>query len=162
MPKSIRLKVAGADDEAMAASKGLLADPTAANNPALAAWMLLAYGFAYGDADTVVAYEALRRGLKIAQESGNRQFVSIIAVNLSRFVAIQGDPVDAFDFLTLAIRNYHDSGNLSLRRRPRITRTAPGGSGHWASSPAPSPERNQGQHVRMVFHQANAEIAAIP
>jgi hypothetical protein len=112
------LKVAGADDEAMAASEGPLADATAAKNPAIVAWILLAYGFAYSDANPVAAYEALRRGLRIAQESGNRQFASIIAVNLSRPAATQGDPVDAFVFLTLAIRNYHDAGNLSLMPMP--------------------------------------------
>jgi hypothetical protein len=116
--QAMALKVAGADDEAMAASEGLLADATAAKNPAVVAWSLLAYGFAYSDANPIAAYEALRQGLRIAQESGNRQFVSIIAVNLSRPAATQGDPLDAFDFLTLAIRNYHDAGNLSLMPMP--------------------------------------------
>ena len=52
--------------------------------------------------------------------AGQRQptIESVIAVSLSRLAATHGDPDDAFDFLTLAIRNYYDSGSFSLLRSP--------------------------------------------
>jgi hypothetical protein len=112
---AMALKIAHVDDEAVAATDGLIADAAAADNPGALSFALLAYGFVHADdADTAVAYDALRRGLKIAQDSGNRQLVSIIAANLSRLAVIEGDATDAFEFVALAIRNYHDSGNLSL------------------------------------------------
>jgi tetratricopeptide (TPR) repeat protein len=112
---AMALKIAHVDDEAVAATDGLIADAAAADNPGALSFALLAYGFVHADdADTAVAYDALRRGLKIAQDSGNRQLVSIIAANLSRLAVIEGDATDAFEFVALAIRNYHDAGNLSL------------------------------------------------
>jgi len=86
------LAFAGTPGEAMAASDGLLA--------------------------IAGAYDIFRRGLTIAQDSGNRQFESHFALFLSRLAIDHGDPVDAFDFLTLAIRNHHDSGSFSFLRAP--------------------------------------------
>ena len=74
------------------------------------AFALLAYGFAFRDADPVRALEALRRGLVIAQDSGNRVNESHLAATLSRLEAEYGDPMAALDYITLAIRNYHDCG----------------------------------------------------
>ncbi|HKI42982.1 MAG TPA: adenylate/guanylate cyclase domain-containing protein, partial [Mycobacterium sp.] len=72
----------------------------------------------YRDADPVRALEALRRGLAIAQDSGNRANETNLAANLARLEAEHGDPVAAFDHLSLAIRNYHNSGNTSTIRVP--------------------------------------------
>ena len=66
------------------------------------------YGFAFRDADPVRALEALRRGLVIAQDSGNRVIESLLATALVRLEAEHGDPLAALDHITLAIRNYHD------------------------------------------------------
>jgi hypothetical protein len=35
-----------------------------------------------------------------------------------RFGVVYGDPLAALDYFTLAIRNYHDSGNVALMRSP--------------------------------------------
>src|SRR4029079_1488982 len=43
---------------------------------------------------------------------------SLIAVGLSRLAAAQSEPAEAFDFLTIAIRNYHDSGSFLLMHGP--------------------------------------------
>jgi hypothetical protein len=43
---------------------------------------------------------------------------SALAEFLARLEAEHGDPVAAFDHLTLAIRNYHDSGNTFMIRSP--------------------------------------------
>ena len=62
------------------------------------------------DADPPRARDALRRGLVIAQDSGNRNHETHLANVLGRLEARHGDPLASLDYLTLAIRNYHDSG----------------------------------------------------
>ena len=66
------LAIAGSGDEAMAAANGLIDAAEATRNPYALSFALLAYGFAFRDADPVRALDALRRGLVIAQDSGNR------------------------------------------------------------------------------------------
>ena len=66
------LNFAGATDEAIATVEGLVATAEATDNPALLAYALLARGLAYRYVDAVIAYDAHRRGLTIAQDSGNR------------------------------------------------------------------------------------------
>ena len=56
----------------MAAANGLIEAAEATGNPSLLALALVAYGFAFRDADPVRALDAVRRGLVIAQDSGNR------------------------------------------------------------------------------------------
>jgi predicted ATPase/class 3 adenylate cyclase len=112
----LALTFAGAGDEAVAASEGLLAMADAADNPHVACWALNAYGWANRDTNPAAAYEAHRRGMKIAQDTGNRQVESSLAVSLARLAIIHGEPEDAFDFMTLSIRRYHDSGTISFLR----------------------------------------------
>jgi predicted ATPase len=114
----LALVVAGASDEAMAASESLLAAADANDNPHVASVALSAYGMARRDSDPVAAYDVLRRGLRITQESGNRQSESNLAVNLSTLAARHGDPMDALEYITLAIRNHYDSGSYSLLSQP--------------------------------------------
>ena len=87
-------------------------------NPFALSWALLAYGLAVHDADPVRSLAALRRGLVIAQDSGNRANQSHLAPNLCRDEATHGDPLAAFDYFTVAIGNYHDSGNTYMIRSP--------------------------------------------
>ena len=61
---------------------------------------------------------ALGRGLVIAQDSGNRSVASILADTLARLEAEHGDPLAAFDHLTLAIRGYHNAGDTTTIRVP--------------------------------------------
>jgi predicted ATPase/class 3 adenylate cyclase len=112
------LTIAGDYDEAIAASDGLLAAAEAADNPLWRCMALLAYGMAYRDADPVAADDVLRRGLRIAIESGNRFVESHFAVILARLTAAHGDPIDTFDYLVLAIRHFYDSGSFSLMPSP--------------------------------------------
>jgi hypothetical protein len=81
-------------------------------------WALLAYGLAVHDADPVRSLAALRRGLVIAQDSGNRLVESLIAYTLGGLEAEHGDPLAAFDYFTVAIGNFHDSGNTYMLRTP--------------------------------------------
>jgi tetratricopeptide (TPR) repeat protein len=102
----------GAHTEAIAAADDLMEKANTIANPWAVSYALLIYGMAYCDADTARARNALRRGLAIAHDSGNRYNVSHLANVLGRLEAKYGDdPVAALDHLALAIHNYHDSGN---------------------------------------------------
>jgi predicted ATPase len=109
----LALTVAGAGEEARAAADGLIEDAEAIHNPFALAYALNTYGYAFCDADPVRALEALRRGLVITQDSGNRLVESQLASNLSRLEAEHGDPLAALDHITLAVRNFYDSGNVA-------------------------------------------------
>jgi hypothetical protein len=73
---------------------------------------------AFRDADPVGALNAGGRGLVIAQDSGSRAGVSVLAIGLARLEAEHGDTLAAFDHLTLAIRNYHNAGDATTIRVP--------------------------------------------
>ena len=112
------LSAAGSGEEAMDCADGLIEAAEATGNPSLLAWALGAYGGAFRDADPVGALNALGRGLVIAQDSGNRANASALVAGLALHEAQHGDIVSAFDHLTLAIRNYHNSGNTTTIRIP--------------------------------------------
>jgi hypothetical protein len=102
----------------MDSADGLIEAAEATGNPGLLAWALVAYAAAFRDADPVRALNASGRGLVIAQDSGNRTYVSILATFLARLEAEHGATVSAFDHLTLAIRNYHNAGDTTTIRVP--------------------------------------------
>ena len=112
------LAVAGSGREAMDSADGLIEAAEATGNPHLLALALGAYGGAFRDADPVGALHALGRGLVIAQDSGNRTIASTLASFLARLEAEHGATASALDHLTLAIRNYHNSGNGQDDPRP--------------------------------------------
>ena len=68
----LALAIFGSPDEAMATANGLIEAAEATHNLYTLSFTLLAYGFAFCDADPDRAREAMRRGLVIAQDSGNR------------------------------------------------------------------------------------------
>jgi predicted ATPase len=109
---------AGSQAEAMAVANDLLDAADAITNPWALSYMCLTYGIVWSDADRLRAGDALRRGLAIAQSSGNRWTETHLANILGRLEARHGDPVAALDHLTSAIRNYHDSGNTIVMRVP--------------------------------------------
>ena len=110
----LALTLAGCADEAMAAASGLLDAAEATGNPCAISFALQAYGFAFRDADPVRARDALRRGLVIAQDSGNRE--THLTACLARLEANSGDPLAALEYSAVAIRNYHDVGNTATMR----------------------------------------------
>jgi tetratricopeptide (TPR) repeat protein len=114
----IALMAAGSADEAIAAANGLIDAAEATDNPYVLSLALLAYGWAFHDADPARSLVALRRGLVIAQDSGNRATQSHLATNLCRFETEHGDPLAASDYFTVAIGSYHDSGNTYMIRSP--------------------------------------------
>jgi hypothetical protein len=114
----VALAVAGSGGEAMDSADGLIEAAEATGTPSLLAGALWAHGVALRDTDPVGALNAHRRGLVIAQDSGNRNIASVVAPFLARLEAKHGDTVSAFDHLTLAIRNYHNAGDPTTIRPP--------------------------------------------
>jgi predicted ATPase len=107
------LNVVGSRDEALAAANGLIEAAEATHNPYALSLALLAYGYAFHEADPIRALDALRRGLLIAQDNDQRANETHLAAGLARLEAEHGDPLAALGYLTLAMRNYHDSGNIA-------------------------------------------------
>lgn len=110
-------------DESAAAAEGLLAAAESADNPNRAAYALLAYGLAHGDTSPAAAHDAWGRAFTIAQNSGNRQMESALAAMLCTMAATadhlplgvsKNGSLNAIDYLTVAIRRYHDAGSITL------------------------------------------------
>ena len=79
---------------------------------------LMAHGLAYHDADPAAAYDALRRALTIAQESGNRQMESASASTVWLVAATDRDPIECLEYLMVLIRRYYEVGNMALLQNP--------------------------------------------
>jgi hypothetical protein len=112
------LIMTGSHAEAITVAKDLIDTADAIANPQTLSFVLLIYGIACIDVDPLSARDAMRRGLVIARNSGNRYNETHLANCLGRLEARHGDPVVALDYLALAIRNYHDSGNSTIMRVP--------------------------------------------
>ncbi|MFL6088107.1 MAG: ATP-binding protein [Mycobacterium sp.] len=109
----LALTVAGSAEETMVAATGLVAAAEATRNPYAISFACFVYGLAFRDADPRGALDVLRRGLVIAQDSGNRFNETQLAVALTRLEATCGDPLAALDYIRLAIARYHDAGNTA-------------------------------------------------
>jgi predicted ATPase/class 3 adenylate cyclase len=105
------LVTAGSGEEARTTANGLVDAAEATGNPWVLSYALLAYGFAFRDADPLGSLDALRRGMVIAQDNRIRFTETYSAVNLARLEIEHGEKDAALDYLTLAIGNYHRSGN---------------------------------------------------
>jgi predicted ATPase len=112
----VALIMAGYADEAVASANGLIESAEATRNPFALSFALLQYGFAFREADPDRARDALRRGLVIARDSGNRHNETHLAGALSRREADYGDPLAALEYSAVAIRNYHDAGSTANMR----------------------------------------------
>lgn len=96
----------------MITANGLAESPEITRNPHSLVGSMLACGVAFRRADPARARDALRRGLKVAQDSGCR--TTELAVNLAVVEGAVGDTASAFDHVVHAIRNYHDSGSTTV------------------------------------------------
>ena len=108
----------GDGDEAILASEGLLASADATDNPMTACFALLAHGLAYHDTDPVAAYDALRRALTVARDSGSGQMESAAAAALGIVIPTDRDPLEFLQYLVVAIRHYYDAGNTANLKNP--------------------------------------------
>jgi hypothetical protein len=108
----------GSFDEAIEAANGLVEAAEATGNPYALAYALHSYGWAVHDADPAGSLAAFRRGLAIASDSGNRTTVTHLSANVCLVLAEHGETLAFFDYVTVAIGNYHDSGNTYMIRAP--------------------------------------------
>ena len=114
----LALTFAGSGDAARTTANGLIDAAEVTRNPFVLAFALLAFGLAFREADPATALDGMRRGLVIAQDSGNRYDESHLAAALCNLEAEHGDALAAFGYFELAIRNHHDSGNITMIRTP--------------------------------------------
>jgi predicted ATPase len=114
----VALTFAGSGDAARTTAHGLIDAAEATCNPFVLSFALLACGLAFRETDPAAALEAMRRGLVIAQDSGNRYDESHLAAALCGLEAEHGGTLAAFGYFELAIRNHHDSGNITMIRTP--------------------------------------------
>jgi hypothetical protein len=112
------LDAMGSYDEAIEAADGLIDAAEATGNPYVLASALHSYGWAVHDADPAGSLAALRRGLAVAHDSGNRATATHLSANLCLVEAEHGETLAFFDYCTVSIGNYHDSGNTYMIRSP--------------------------------------------
>jgi hypothetical protein len=120
----VALAFAGSGHEARAATSGLTNAAEATRNPFVLSFALFAQGLAFSNTDPHRALDTLRRGLVIARGSGNRFDESHLAAVLCHLEAEHGDPQAALEYFALAIRNHHDSGNITMIRTPLAVLTS--------------------------------------
>jgi predicted ATPase len=114
----VSLTVAQSYEDATAATSGLIEAAEATGNPWALSYALLAFGGAFTHADPVGALTACRRGLQVAEDSGNRGNGTFLAMLVARIEAEYGDSLRALHYIAVAIHNYHDSGNPMTMRAP--------------------------------------------
>jgi predicted ATPase len=117
----LSLAVAQSYEEAIAATAGLIEAAEATGNPWSLSFALLGFGAAHIHADPVGALEAGRRGLRVAEDSGNRGNGTTLATVVARIEGEYGDSLRALHYIAVAIHNYHDSGNPTYMRIPMAT-----------------------------------------
>ena len=114
----IALVAAQSDEDAIAATAGLIEAAEGTGNPWALSYALIAFGVAHLHADPVGALEAGRRGLQVAEDSGNRLTRTYLAMLVARIEAEYGDSLRALHHIEFGIHNYHDSGNQITMRAP--------------------------------------------
>jgi hypothetical protein len=115
------LAVAQSYEEVIAATTGLIGAAEATRNPCSLSFALLAFGAAFEHADPVGALEAGRRGLQVAEDSGNRTNGTHLATLVARIATEYGDSLRALHYIGVAIHNYHDAGNPTNMRLAMAT-----------------------------------------
>jgi hypothetical protein len=117
----VSLTAAQSYEDAIAATAGLIEAAEATGNPWALSYALIAFGVAHLHADPVGALEAGRRGLQVAEGSGNRLTGTYLAMLVARIEVLYGDSLRALHYIAVAIHNYHDSGNPMTMRAPMAT-----------------------------------------
>jgi hypothetical protein len=113
----IALLSAGRDGEAQSLADGLVEAAERTDNPYAISFALLAFAMASSMKNPLGVIDSLRRGLVIAQESGNKANVSYLAMTLAMTLGrVEGDQSGPLDNLRLAIGNYFDAGSIAQIR----------------------------------------------
>jgi tetratricopeptide (TPR) repeat protein len=107
-------------EEALSVAPRLIELADTTTNPFVASYALMTYGMVCSADDPLRALDALRRGLKIAKDTGNRSsetyLAMTLAMTLNRIEGEAPDRLSPLDYISSAIGNYHDSGNITQLR----------------------------------------------
>jgi predicted ATPase len=120
----LSLTVVQSYEDAIAVTPGLIEAAEATRNPWVLSLALLGFGAPLVTADPVGALMAFRRGLQVADDSGNRANGTFAAISGARIEGEYGDSLRALHYIAVAIHNYHDSGNPTSMRIPMATLSA--------------------------------------
>ncbi|MGE2720003.1 ATP-binding protein [Mycolicibacterium celeriflavum] len=112
------LSFSGLIDEAVEAAVGLVEAGAATKNPYLHTFAIAASTFPLHAKGSGAGIQTCRDALAMALESGNRFNASILALAMARFEASKVVTPEGLEYLTLVLRNYHDSGNVGSIRSP--------------------------------------------
>ena len=103
---AIALRWSGRTEEALSAASGLVGFAEASPNPFVASFALNSYGMACSAHDPIRALDALRKGVNIAHDTGNRANESYIAIAIAMTLNwIEGTSAydrSSLDYLSLA------------------------------------------------------------
>jgi predicted ATPase/class 3 adenylate cyclase len=112
------LEIAGRTDEALAAAQGLVEAAEATSNPASLCGALMAEGWVSRHTDPARTIELTRRGLTLAQDSGNKDLEGTLAMFLGEAEFEIGDTRSALDHLSHALRMYNNAGTTAYVSGP--------------------------------------------
>jgi predicted ATPase/class 3 adenylate cyclase len=112
------LAFGGLFDEAVAATEGLIEASAATGNPYFYTFGVGAVAFTFSATNSVEGLVPCKDALAVAQESRNSFNEIMLAIAMARYEASQGAIAKAFEYVTLAIRRYHDSGNIMSLSSP--------------------------------------------
>ncbi|AGB20606.1 putative ATPase [Mycobacterium sp. JS623] len=118
------LVYAGRHEEARSVAKGLLVAAETEVNPTIVSSAMYAYGASHSETEPEAAYAALRRGIAIAVENGDRQMESVLALALSSLAATRAKPLEGLEYSALAIRTYYDTRAVQFVSGPLGVLTA--------------------------------------
>jgi predicted ATPase len=111
-------------EEARSVAEKLLVAAETEVNPTVVSSAMYAYGATHSETEPQAAYAALRRGIAIAQENGDRQMESVLALALSSLAATHDKPLEGLEYSALAIRTYYDTGAVQFVSGPLGVLTA--------------------------------------
>jgi predicted ATPase len=110
------LTALGEVDGAVSAAESLLVAAEVVENAYVQVNALLACAISLALPKPQVALDAARRGLEIAQQSGNRAVETFLTSILARITVVHGAPLEALDGLARANKRLLDAGNIGVLR----------------------------------------------
>ncbi len=106
----------GATTDAASVMAGVLDDDEVTKNPYAEAFASMALGQALTITEPGRALEAIRRGIEVARQSGNRLIETYMSSSMARFAGQHGEPIEALNELDTVIQRLLDTGNLYILR----------------------------------------------
>ena len=116
MGLALTMNSLGATTDAASVMAGVLDDDEVTKNPYAEAFASMALGQALTITEPGRALEAIRRGIEVARQSGNRLIETYMSSSMARFAGQHGEPIEALNELDTVIQRLLDTGNLYILR----------------------------------------------